>query len=347
MLSDKIGRVNAFIFAYIIYFLALLVILLTTDSIFYILGMSLVRLGVNTIAMTGRSVVSTAKRDRALKNGLLSSMVGFGSFLGPFALGYILDHYPPDVMIYATFGLIAIDMLSFFFIYGYINRYFDSNDLQRDLSYNPIEKNRFESYREALNTEGVKEIFFLFFATGFVYGSITQIYAIYGYNVLFLSITFIGLITGLSSLVQTFWAPIVGRLYEVIKDEYLRVFAWLLITLGAICSVLSKFSVGFFILTIVLLNFGNSTYSTVEITRMSKLVKSQFSLIFGIATSLIILATSITGFISLALYEFFPEASFYVAAVVAVFGLFVVLLFTPRIKRTRGETTNYPVTIDL
>jgi len=341
LLSDKIGRIRAFIFAYSVYFVALIVILVSTNSIIYIIGMSLIRLGVNTIAMTGRSVVSTANRDRALKNGLLSSMVGLGSFSGPFLLGYVLDHYNPDTILYLSFILISVDIILFFVFHGIVDTWFEKQAYDQDLNYDPIEKGRDTSYGAALRTDGVGEIFFLYFSAGFVYGLITQIYSIYGFNILFLSTTTIGLITGLGALVQTFWAPTTGRLYNYIKDEYLRIFAWILIVLGAFSAALSGFATGFFIASFFILSFGNSTYFTVEITRLSHMIRaSDFSLIFGLASSLIILATSITGFISPFLYDIFPEFSFYCAVVVAFIGLLTVILRTPKWKRKRMINAN-------
>jgi len=328
LLSDKIGRVPAFIIAYSVYFVALIFVLLVTNNIIYIIAMGLIRFGSNMVAMTGRAIVSTALRDRALKNGLLSAMVGLGSFIGPYSLGYILDHFQPLAIIYASLFVVSLDLLLFFVLYWRVNSWIDQQPaLVKDLDYTAVINTESIEPISALKTRGVPEMLFLFFMIGFVYGLISSIYSIYGYNIVGLSFTTIGLITGLGSLVQTIYAPLTGRLYLYFKDEYLRILAWIYLFVATILASLSPYATIFFILSYVVLNFGHAGYTIVEITRMSRFVKKhQFSFVFGVGSSLFILGTSIAGFISPLLYNIIPEMNFYISLGSTCIGLVIAII---------------------
>ncbi|MHA2504568.1 MAG: MFS transporter, partial [Candidatus Kariarchaeaceae archaeon] len=299
LLSDKIGRMRAYMLAYATYFIAMVMILFTTNNAVYLVLLTMIRLGLNLIAMSGRGIVSLATRDRALKNGLLSSMVGLGSFTGPTLLGFVLDNYPPSYFVWITVAVLVIDLVLFLFVLQFTRSELKDRGIDSDISFNKIERTQPVEYRASLRAPRVQAIFALFLLQGLVFGFISSVYSIYGFNVILLNATIIGAVTGLGSLVQAIWAPITGRLYTFIHPQKLRLVGWTFVLLSGISASLSWVHPLFFLASFFILNFGNATYSTVEITKMANLVsKREFSFIFGIATSLNILGTSIAGFAS-------------------------------------------------
>ena len=96
------------------------------------------------------------------------------------------------------------------------------------------------NYRKSVSDPQVREIITLFFLSGLIFGFISSIYSIYGFNVLELSPTLIGLVAGAGSLVQAIWAPIIGKLYDYVKDEYLLLFSWVFVVLASVLASLSR-----------------------------------------------------------------------------------------------------------
>lgn len=336
ILSDKIGRKKAFMIAYVVYVIALLLILIFQVDFIFIIALSTIRFGLNMIAMTGRGVVSASFRDNGLKNGLLSSMAGLGAFLGPTILGWVLDNYPPDYIIYVSIVIIFADLLLFTLLLGIIPSFFAkiAPDHKMDLNLNPIITTKKGRDYTVLRDTGVQEAFFLFFTAGIIYGLITSVYTIYGYNVLGINLSYLGLIAGAGSLVSVFWAPTVGKLYQYVPDELMRLFAWVLILLSTFIMVLSSYSQIYFIIGYFLLSMGNSAFITMEITRLNKTIKvEQFSFVFGITSSLIIFGNSISVFISPIFYEISREGTFVASSVTAIVSFLIVVNSTIRIRR--------------
>lgn len=332
LISDWLGRKKAIALGYLIYLISMVLIVISEMPIIYMIALSAIRFGVNMFAMTGRAIVSVAKRDRGMKNGLLSAMVGLGSFSGPYLFAFLLDHYPPDTIIFAAMGIIAIDVTFFLITLKVIPLLFSSlfpqETMDLDLSAPPMKK---LVYWNALKKDGVLEAFFLFFMAGLVFGLISAVYSVYGYNILSLSLTLVGLITGASSLVQVIWAPIVGKLYDYVKDEDIRLLGWGIAIMGTVSTALSKTHLIFFVLGLFLLNLAISTYFTMEITRIGRVVEaSEFSFVFGLMTSLSILGTAFANSIGPTFYSLSPEGPFIVAAGLTI-PSFILVLFTRRV----------------
>jgi len=313
LISDKLGRIRAFALAYSVYILSLLLIYFTDINITYMIALSSIRFGVNMFAMTGRAIVSTSKRDKGLKNGLLSAMVGLGSFSGPFLFAITLDHFPPNTIVLIGLFLIIVDIFIFIgalkFVPKLFRKYYPKDVMEVDLS--GVSEFKHKELLSAIKLPGIIFGFILFASAGLIYGLVDSVYSIYGYNVIGLNLSLVGLIAGSGSLVQVIWAPIVGKLYEHIKDDTMRVLGWTISVLATIFISLSHFSLVFFILGFFVLSFGNSTYFTMEITRIGRVVKkSQFSFIFGITASMSILGTAIASYIAPYFYAIRPEGSF-------------------------------------
>ncbi len=341
LISDWLGRKRAIALGYLIYLISMILIVTYELSIIYMIALSLIRFGVNMFAMTGRAIVSVSKRDRGMKNGLLSAMVGLGSFSGPYLFAFLLDHTPPDTIIFAAMAIILLDIAFFIITLRLIPRlfrnFFPDESMDLDLSTPPTKK---RVHLGALKREGVIEAFFLFFMAGLIFGLISAIYSVYGYNILNLSLTFVGFITGAASLVQVIWAPIVGKLYDYIRDEDIRVIGWTIAILGTGATALSKVHLGFFIAGLFLLNLSISTYFTMEITRIGRIVEPQeFSFVFGMMTSLSIFGTAFANSLGPFFYNIRPEGPFIAAFLICVPPL-VLVLFTRRIhlaNRTRQK----------
>ena len=321
LISDRLGRIRSFALAYTIYILALLLIYFTDMSIYYMIALSSIRFGVNTFAMTGRAIVSTSNRDKGLKNGLLSAMVGLGSFSGPFLFAFILDHYPPDTIVVVALVIILSDIILFVIMLNSIPRLFRKiyPDDEPETDYTGVKMVRSTELTSAIFLPGIRSGFVLFASAGLIYGLVDSVYSIYGYNVIGLQLSLVGLIAGSGSLVQIVWAPIVGKLYDYVKDDNMRVLGWTISLIATILISLSKFGLVFFILGFFVLSFGNSTYFTMEITRIGRVVsKSQFSFIFGITASMSILGTAIASYIAPYFYRIIPEGTFILTLFISI-----------------------------
>ena len=338
IISDKIGRVNALIMAYSIYIATLLLILFFPIDPIYILGVSLLRFGNNIYAMTGRGIVSRSKRDIGLKNGLLGSMNGIASFSGPIILAYSLDHYPPDTIIYVALTFIILDFVIFTLALRLIPHFFKKfhPDDEMDLDLSKVKRDSKLRPIKNLTQDGIPEILFLFFTTGLIYGLVITIFSIYGYNVLHINLSVIGVIIGSASLIPVIWAPLVGVLYKYMRHELMRLFSWSLLFGGSMLLVFSRTSIVFFIIGFLMIYAGNSGYFTMEITRMNQEVELEnFSFVFGMASTLVILAGSIASFISPPLYAWSAEGNFIAAAVISAISLTLVLFTTKKWSRAR------------
>ncbi|MCE7733799.1 MAG: MFS transporter, partial [Candidatus Heimdallarchaeota archaeon] len=226
ILSDRIGRIKAISLGFLLYLLALSLLIFASGLWVYLVSITLVRMTLNLYAMTGRGIASASEREKGFKNGMLTSMVGLGSLLGPLVLSYSLDNFQPDTMLYIIVVFIGIDAVVFFIALKLIPILFKKiSDTPMEF---PLEKmsRKNVSARQYFKDRGVMKSISLFFATGIVYGLITVIFTIYGYNVLLIDITTLGLVVGIGALSNMLIAPIVGALYMRFLDEQIRLIAW-------------------------------------------------------------------------------------------------------------------------
>lgn len=335
ILSDRIGRVKAISLGFLLYLLALSLLIFASGIWVYLVSITLVRMTLNLYAMTGRGIASASEREKGFKNGMLTSMVGLGSLLGPLVLSYSLDNFQPDTMLYIIVVFIGIDAVVFFIALKFIPILFKKiSDTPMEF---PLEKmsRKNVSARQYFKDRGVIKSISLFFATGIVYGLITVIFTIYGYNVLLIDITTIGLVVGIGALSNMLIAPIVGALYMRFLDEQIRLIAWFGIALASFITMFGQVSSLLFFTGYVLLSVSNSMFFTMEITRLGRIVKKEaFSIIFGTATTLVIIGSAISSSVTKVLYEIDTEATF-----IAAFGIslitFLVLLLTTPLKRSQ------------
>lgn len=319
IISDRIGRVRAFFLGYIAYIIALSILFLYDTLFSYIISISLIRSSLNLYAMSGRGIVSASEREKGFKNGLLSSMVGFGGLLGPLILALLLENYTPNSMITFTLVLILFDAFIFILALKFIPQIFKKKykiDIELPLErIKSKQKNSLRYFKEF----GVLKSIILFFSAGIVYGLITVIYTVYGYNILNMSIFSLGLIVGLGSLSNIIVAPITGMLYMQFKDENVRLFAWIGLLCASIIVSLGRISIVFFILGYFLMGFANSMFFTMEITRLGRIIqKDAFSIVFGTATTLVIIGSAISSSITKFLYSINSEATFYASFLLAL-----------------------------
>ncbi len=328
LISDRIGRTRAFALGYSIYIIAIGLVYLSALPIVYMIALSSIRFGVNMFAMTGRAIVSVSKRDKGMKNGLLSAMVGLGSFFGPYLFAFLLDHYPPDTIIIASFFIIAGDFVLYSILLKSMPvvfvKIFPEEKIDVDLSSPPKAG---KIHLSALRENGIWEAILLFTVAGLIFGLISSVYAVYGYNVLKLNLTFVGFITGAASLIQVIWAPVVGKLYDYVKDENMRVLGWILVVIGTLSMSFSKLNLYFYIAGLFILNLAISTYFTMEITRIGRVVdRSDFSFVFGLTTSMSILGTAVANSLAPFFYSRSTEGSF-VASIFLAVPAFVLVVF--------------------
>lgn len=320
LISDKIGRKAAITIAFAIYISALLLIWTVQELWSAVVGISLIRMGLNLFAMSGRAVVSVSAREPGLKNGLLSSMVGLGGFLGPWVLSFPLEYDYPEGMLYIAMGVTLLEF-SLFIIWLRIaprmfQRLFPSDAMDLDLD--ALQKREFSLLLSGFRKHRIKESIMLFLTIGTIFGLVTTIYSIYAYNVLEYSEILIGTLVGVGSIIQAIWAPIIGKIYTKTKQN-LRLYSWLLLTLAVCALALTPEFEFMYTLGYLLLNFANPTFIIPEITRMNQTVsKDEFSLIFGTATSLIIFGNAIAGFLSDMIYQWNNLGAFYFAIALGI-----------------------------
>ena len=143
LISDKIGRKNAIFLAYIIYIIALVLLLMVDGIVSAIIAITLVRTGLNLYAMTGRGIVSGSHREKGFKNGLLSAMVGTGSLLGPIIFSFSLENFRPDFMLYIALTFIVIDSILFLVALKLVPKFFAKiTDEEMEFDLKPIVKTR-------------------------------------------------------------------------------------------------------------------------------------------------------------------------------------------------------------
>ncbi len=332
LISDRIGRKNAIFLAYFIYILALILLLLVDGIISAIIAITLVRTGLNLYAMTGRGIVSGSHREKGFKNGLLSAMVGTGSLLGPIIFSFSLENFQPDFMLYIALVFILVDSALFLGALKVVPKFFAKiTDEVMEFDLKPLVKKRAKFLVPGFRAKGVVLSITYFFLAGIIYGLITTVYSIFGYNILNISIFNIGLIVGIGAAIQIIWAPLTGIFYMKFIDENIRILAWIGLTLASFLVFLGQFSPILFIIGYMLLTLSNASYFTMEITRLGRLVDpKEFAIIFGTATSLSIIGSSFASYASNELYLLNPAYTFLLSALMAFTGLLYLLFI--RIK---------------
>ncbi len=334
LISDKIGRKNAIFLAYIIYLIALVLLLMVDGIVSAIIAITLVRTGLNLYAMTGRGIVSGSHREKGFKNGLLSAMVGTGSLLGPIIFSFSLENFRPDFMLYIALTFIIIDSILFLVALKIVPKFFAKiTDEEMEFDLKPIVKKRAKLFVPGFRVKGVMLSITYFFLAGIIYGLITTVYSIFGYNIMNISIFNIGLIVGIGAAIQIIWAPITGIFYMRFIDENVRILAWIGLTLASLLVFLGQFSLVLFIIGYMLLTLSNASYFTMEITRLGRLVDpKEFAIIFGTATSLSIIGSSFASYASNELYSLNPAYTFLLSTLMAFTGLLYLLIVRIKAK---------------
>ncbi len=327
IISDRIGRLKAIFLGYILYLFALFILFIYEGLFIYILSISILRMTLNLFAMSGRGIVAASEREKGFKNGLLSSMVGFGGLLGPLLLSLSLDRFDPDFMITITVFLILVDAFIFLISLKIVPIIFSKIcTREMELPMERVHRGKSEALKYFKNKEVIKSIS-LFFSSGIVYGLITVIYTIYGYNVLKMDVVLLGLIVGLGALSNIIIAPITGMLYMRFRDENIRVIAWFGLVFATFIVGFGRISTSFFIAGYFIMGFSNAMFFTMEITRLGRIVnKEAFSVIFGTATTLVIIGSAIASSVTKFLYQIHTEATFYTAFIIASITFTLVII---------------------
>ncbi len=334
LFGDKVGRQKALFIGFGLYFISIAILWNSTSYLAIAVAISLIRVGVNLYAMSGRATVSRAKRDKGFKNGILTAITGLGGFVGATALTAILDFYPPEYIIILTFLLILGDLFFFILSLSIIPRFFakiTNGEEKLDLDLYSTTKIRDQLSLEAFRRPGIYKSFMRFLAVGIIIGLIRPVYPIYGKNVLSLTASTIGLAIGLSSLAQIIWAPIIGKaLRKYSADSVANVMA-LGFSISALILLLSRVSPLFYVLSLLILTMSTSGFFTADITRQGQIVKrNEFSLIFGTASTLVFIGSSVSSYVSGLLYQIGPEVSFFTALFISLIVLLIDFILTAR-----------------
>lgn len=329
IISNKIGRKNAILLAYFCYYVAIISIYQSSSYVVFVFALSTIRFGLNLYAMTGRSVVSVAQREKGLKNGLLQSMVGFGSFFGPLILSFTLDRHSPDSMIKLAFLFIIIDSLFFLISLKLIPILFNlitEGRAKMDLNLGKISRTDVDTDISVFSTEGVKFSIIQFFFIGIIYGLITSIYTIYGYNVLNINLSILGVIVGVSSGLHVIVGPLAGKYHSKYDEVKIKQIIWLGLVIASVIISGSRvlpilFILGYFVMTI-----SNSAFFTIEITRLGTILNDKdFSIVFGTASSFVIFGTALASYSSPLFYQILPEGTFILSIFISII-LYVIAL---------------------
>ncbi len=339
LFADKVGRQKALFIGFGLYFTSIAILWNSTSYFAIAIAISLIRIGVNLYAMSGRATVSRSRRDKGFKNGILTAITGLGGFVGATALTAVLDFYPPEYIIILTFILILGDLFFFVLSLAVIPRFFakiTNGEEKPDLDLYSTTKIRDQLSFEAFQRPGIYKSFLRFLTVGIIIGLIRPVYPIYGKNVLSLTASTIGLAIGLSSLAQIIWAPIVGRaLRKYSADKVANVMA-LGFSVSALTLMFSRISSLFYVLSLLILTMSTSGFFTADITRQSQIVKkNEFSLVFGTASTLVFVGSSASSYVSGILYQMGPETSFVTALLVSLVVLVFDFAITARTNKKR------------
>jgi predicted MFS family arabinose efflux permease len=329
ILSDRIGRKNAIFLAYTSYILALLSIIIYDNTLIYIFAITTVRVGLNLYAMTGRSVVSVSKREKGFKMGLIQAMVGMGSLMGPLILSYTLDNYSPDDMLWIAFIFVLLDSLFFVIslkLAPIIFNFIADTEEKMDLDLEPIKNGSVMQYMSGFRREGIIKSLVQFLTIGVISGLITSVYTIYGYNILDIDLTALGLIIGFSAGLHVIIGPISGKLYSPENNKRISIFVWIGLVIATIMISSSRIIPLLFVIGYLIMTASNATFLVTEITQLSfRVKKEEFSLVFGMASSLVLFGSAIANYFSPYFYEIVPEGTFIFAIFLSIISLLLVL----------------------
>jgi MFS family permease len=330
MISDTLGKKRTLYLAYTCYLIAIALITFFESIFIFTLAISLVRFGLNLYAMTGRSVVSVANREKGFKNGLLQSMVGMGSFMGPLILSYALDQYSPQAMITVALVFIITDIGIFLLSLKVIPILFDymskgTEEMELDLNQKVLRSSL--HFRSGFTKRGVRISLLQFLAIGLVSGFASSVYTIYGFNILEISITQIGLIVGLASIIPVFAGPLSGKLYTRAREKTTNVFVWIGLVFAYGILSLSRTIPMFFIISYFIMTTAYSVFLTTEITHLGVILdRNEFTMIFGFASTLVIFGGAVANYTSPLFYNLLPEGTFLLAAIISIISLGISLM---------------------
>ncbi|MHA2168348.1 MAG: MFS transporter [Candidatus Kariarchaeaceae archaeon] len=325
MISDTLGKKRTLFLAYTCYLIGMAFITFFNSIFFFTLAISLVRFGLNLYAMTGRSVVSMANREKGFKNGLLQSMVGMGSFMGPLLLSYALDQYSPEAMITVALVFIISDIVIFLISLKVIPMLFEylskgTEQMELDL-HQRIERSSLH-FRSGLTKRGVRISLVQFLSIGLVSGFASSVYTIYGYNILEISITQIGLIVGLASIIPVFAGPLSGKVYSRTREKTTNIVVWIgLVFSYGLLSSSRAFPLAF-IISYFIMTTAYTVFLTTEITHLGVVLEpNEFTMIFGLASTLVIFGGAVASYVSPIFYNPLPEGTFLLAAIISIISL--------------------------
>ncbi|MHA1933523.1 MAG: MFS transporter [Candidatus Kariarchaeaceae archaeon] len=331
IISDRMGRKNAIYLAYFCYFFALFSIILLDNVIIYVMSIAIVRFGLNLYAMTGRSVVSVSTRERGFKNGLIQSMVGLGSLLGPLIFSYTLDNYSPNYMLWVAVTFIIVDVLLFVLslkLTPIVFNWITNGKEEIDIDLKPVHSGSIFQYRSGFKHEGIIKSLLQFLSVGVIFGLISSVYTIYGYNVLDINLTVLGLIIGSSAGLHVIIGPISGKVYSQSHNNRISNFVWIGLISASVLISWSRFLPILFVIGYFVLTASNSAFFVTEITKMAfNVEKEEFSLIFGTASTLVIFGNAVANYISPYFYRILPEGTFILAGLISIIS-FIFVLFS-------------------
>ncbi|MHA2099249.1 MAG: MFS transporter [Candidatus Kariarchaeaceae archaeon] len=329
IVSDRIGRKNAIFIAYVSYILALFSIILFDNTLIYVFSITTVRVGLNFYAMTGRSVVSVSKREKGFKMGLIQSMVGLGSLMGPLILSYTLDNYSPNNMVWVALVFVLLDSLFFVIslkLAPIVFNWFSDEEETMDLDLGPMKNGSILKYMSGFKRQGIIQSLIQFLSIGVISGLITSVYTIYGYNILDINLTLLGLIIGLSAGLHVIIGPISGKFYSSSNNKRISILVWVGLIGATTMISLSRTITLLFVIGYLIMTASNATFLVTEITQLSyKVKKEEFSLVFGMASTLVLFGSAVANYISPYFYDIVPEGTFIFAIFLSVLSFLLVL----------------------
>jgi hypothetical protein len=252
-------------------------------------------------------------------------MVGMGSFMGPLLLSYALDQYSTQAMITVALVFILTDFVIFLvslkaipILFKYVSK--GTEQIELDL-HQRIERSSLH-FRSGFTKRGVRISMVQFLAIGLVSGFVSSVYTIYGYNILEISITQIGLIVGLASIIPVFAGPLSGKVYSHTREKTTNNIVWIGLVFAYGFLSLSRTIPLFFIISYFIMTTAYSVFLTTEITHLGVILeRNEFTMIFGFASTLVIFGGAVANYTSPIFYNLLPEGTFVLAAIISIISL--------------------------
>ncbi len=299
--ADRVGRRRTIYLGMLLYGSSILTLLFLTNIIGWIIGFAVIRISTNLIAMAGRSSVTDVNDQRAFRNGLLSSMVGVGGFLGPFFLNGLIMFFPPDYMVISLLLLIAIDFLIFNLISFIMERNYPNHETKRLLGKKESKFN-WETAKIVFSRALVPSIV-MFTIAGIIGGINVAVQSVYGYYRVHLTAIEIGTIAGIAVGINIIFSPISGIIAQKTNEKATILVGQAFFALCGLTLSLFGQNVIFFLIGYIFWGLAISFYYVADITRIGNVVpKEAFSVQFGLLTSLVILFQSVGSYLGSFLY---------------------------------------------